>query len=111
MSDLVLKAKENRQQKPPNATITSTIPRRSVCLGSTTSTNSAKTSKTIPTLRRSVPNPNVTVNKTPDLLHPPKFGGQQWVNRKPDITNNLPSKNVQKPAAVLRVAENPKLDF
>lgn len=108
MSDLVLKSKENRQQKSPTATVpSSTIPRRSVCLASTTS-NAAKTSKSIPILRRSVP--NVTVNKTPDLLHPPKFGGQQWVNRKPDITNNLPNKNVQKPA-VQRVAEKPKLDF
>lgn len=110
MSGLALKSRENRQQKPPIASNTSTIPRRSVCLGSTTA-NTAKPSKSIPTLRRSVPaKPTITINKTPDLLHPPKFGGQQWSNRKPDITNNLPNKSVQKPT-VQQIAEIPKLDL
>lgn len=110
MSGLVLKCKENRQQKPQIASNKSTIPRRSVCLGSTTA-NTVKPSKTIPTLHCSVPSkPAIIINKTPDLLHPPKFGGQQWSNRKPDITNNLPNKSVQKPTVqpVQRVAEKPK---
>lgn len=50
----------------------------------------------------------ITINKIPDLLHPPKFGGQQFPNRKPDITNNLVNKSVQKPA-VQHVAEKPKV--
>lgn len=102
MSHIPLKSKENRVQRLPPITTNSTaaVPRRTVCLGSTTDTSANTTQKTV---RRSVS------NKAPDLLHPPKFGGQLSESRKPDITKNLPSKTVQKlpqPAP-----EKPKLDF
>jgi len=102
MSAFTLKSKENRLQKPPTVT-NSSVPRRSACVGTTTSTTTNH--RAIPLLRRSVP--NSTINKTPDLLHPPKFGGQQSINRKPDITKNLPNKVVQKPSQP--VAEKLKL--
>lgn len=99
MSNFALKSKENRIQRPrppPITTVasntTSSVPRRTVGFGTTTV--AAKPSGA--QYRRSVP---TTIGKTPDLLHPPKFGGQQLSNRgcKPDITKNLPSKPVQKP--------------
>lgn len=101
MSHIPSKSKENRVQRLPPITTnsTATVPRRTVCLGSTTDT-SANTQKTI---RRSVS------NKAPDLLHPPKYGGQLSESRKPDITKNLPSKTIQKLSQP--APEKPKLDF
>jgi len=102
MSNFALKSKENRIQRPRPPPITtlasntsSSAPRRTVGFGTTTTTvTTAKPSGA--QYRRSVP---TAIGKTPDLLHPPKFGGQQLSNRncKPDITKNLPSKTVQKP--------------
>lgn len=103
MSNLPLKSKENRVQKLPPTTSNSVaaVPRRTVCLGSTTDT-SAKTTTQKTLARRTV------CSKAPDLLHPPKYGGQLSESRKPDITKNLPSKTAQK----LRqpAPEKPKLD-
>lgn len=93
------------------------VPRRSVVATSTT-TNTVTThtvtnhTSAIPQIRRSVPS-NQTANKTPDLLRPPKFGGQQLANysvktNKPDVTNHLPTKMIQKPTQ--HVPEK-KLDF
>ncbi|XP_001942942.1 serine/threonine-protein kinase Aurora-2 [Acyrthosiphon pisum] len=102
MSSYALKSKENRIQRPRPPPVTaaasnvaSSAPRRTVGFGTTT--NTVTVAKPIGAqYRRSV---STTINKTPDLLHPPKFGGQQLSNRscKPDITKNLPSKTVQKP--------------
>lgn len=101
MSSFALKSKENRIQRPrppPVTTVasnTSSAPRRTVGFGTTTTTvTTAKPNGS--QYRRSV---STAIGKTPDLLHPPKFGGQQLSNRscKPDITKNLPSKTVQKP--------------
>jgi len=103
----VLKSKEKRQQKSPVPTSASSVPRRTICSESIKTT--AKPSCTIPTLRRSTPTITTTAAKTPDLLNPPKFGGQQFANRKPDLTKNLPSKVVQKP--LQHVPEKPKLVF
>lgn len=101
MSHIPSKSKENRVQRLPPITTnsTATVPRRTVCLGSTTDTSANTTQKTI---RRSVS------NKAPDLLHPPKYGGQLSESRKPDITKNLPSKTVQKLSQP--APEKPKLD-
>lgn len=103
MSNFVHKFKENQSQKLPSAATTSSLPRRSVLTTSTSAITINKntitastTSKGIPQLRRSVP--AITVNKTPDLLHPPKFSDQQLTNRKPDITKNLPYKITSKPS-------------
>lgn len=101
MSSFALKSKENRIQKPrpPQvATVTSNASSasgRTVAFGTTTTTvSTAKPGGG--QYRRSV---STAISKTPDLLHPPKFGGQQLSNRncKPDITKNLPSKPIQKP--------------
>lgn len=103
-----LKSTENRLQKPPTTTGSSSVPRRTVCLGPT-GTNAHSTHKAIPKpIRRSVPNTSSssTTNKTPDLLRAPKFGGQQMINRKPDITKNLPVKTLEK--KMLHVVEKPK---
>jgi len=102
MSSFALKSKENRIQRPRPPPVTavasntaSSAPRRTVGFGTTT--NTVTVAKPIGAqYRRSV---STAISKTPDLLHPPKFGGQQLSNRscKPDITKNLPSKSVQKP--------------
>ncbi|XP_026808093.1 serine/threonine-protein kinase Aurora-2-like [Rhopalosiphum maidis] len=101
MSSFALKSKENRMQRPripPVTTIssnTSSASGRTVGFGTTTTT--VTTAKPVGAqYRRSV---TTTISKTPDLLHPPKFGGQQLSNRscKPDITKNLPTKTTQKP--------------
>jgi len=106
MSSFVLKSKEKRTQNPPIPTsATSTVLRRTICLEPVKT--AAKPSKTLPTLRRSVP--TITVTKTPDLLNPPKFSGQQFVNRKPDLTKNLPKKDVQNLPS-RHVPEKQKLD-
>lgn len=114
MSSFVPKMKENRQQHQPSTTTSaSSTYRRSVCLANTkipsTKTTTTTTSNGVSNLRRSVV-PVVNKNKTPDLLHPPKFGGQQLANRKPDITKNLPSKIVQKPQQSQHVQEKPEYD-
>lgn len=100
---LPLKSRENRLQKPPTPKSGSSVPRRSECIGSTVTSSSAPiTQKAIPkVVRRSIPTPvsttTTTVNKTPDLLHAPKFGvHHQMTNRKPDLTKNLPNIIVEK---------------
>lgn len=115
MSGFVLKSKENRLQKPPTMiTNKSSVPRRSIVIGTSTTTGTVTThTSAIPQIRRSVPT-NQTTNKTPDLLRPPKFGGQQLANynvksNKPDVTNHLPTKVIQKPTQ--HVPEKSKLDF
>ncbi|XP_050530530.1 uncharacterized protein LOC126899552 [Daktulosphaira vitifoliae] len=102
------KSKDNRLSKP---TVTTSLPRRTVCLSNMASTSSSVVQKPSSKLRRSVATsvnkaPTTAIIKTPDLLHPPKFGGQQMVNRKPDLTKNLPSKTVDKKKK--SVEEKPK---
>lgn len=99
MSGFVLKSKENRRLQRTPATNVSTVPRRgplfkTTTVPTTTAPSTAATSRSIPRLCNNAPNLNI--NKTPDLLHPPKFGGQQLANRKPDITKNLPGRSVLK---------------
>lgn len=89
------------------------VPRRSVVTTSTTTNTVTTHTSAIPQIRRSVPT-NQTTNKTPDLLRPPKFGGQQLANynvksNKPDVTNHLPTKVFPKP--IQHVPEKTKLDF
>lgn len=101
MNGFVLKSKENQRLKRTPAANVSTVPRRTPCCGTTrtttatTTTSTTMTSRSIPRLCNNTLKLNI--NKTPDLLHPPKFGGQQLANRRPDITKNLPGKSVLRP--------------
>ncbi|XP_025422209.1 serine/threonine-protein kinase Aurora-2-like [Sipha flava] len=109
MNSFVPKSKENQRLQRAPAPNVSTLRRRTPCCGTTTATTTTSTTTT----SRSIPrlcnhSPKLNINKTPDLLHPPKFGGQQLANRKPDITKNLPGKSVLKPPPQ-RVAEKPKV--
>ncbi|VVC36642.1 Protein kinase domain,Protein kinase-like domain,Serine/threonine-protein kinase, active [Cinara cedri] len=106
MSSFVPKSKENRPQKPSITKVinsVSSVPRRTI---TTTTCATSTNPKVVSQLRRSVPMSSSN-NKTPDLLQPPKFGGQQLVNRKPDITKNLPSKMVQKPIQPAKTVQKP----
>lgn len=95
MSSYILKSKENRLQKPTTTTTSSSssIPRRAICLGTKTTSPMATAQKEISQPRRSVP--TTSINKTPDLIRPSKFGSQQLANRKPDITKNLSIKMIK----------------
>lgn len=108
MNSLVPKPKENRLPKPSNPktinpTIKPSIPCRTVVA---TTCATSQTSIKVPQLHPSVPIASSN-NKTPDLLRPPKFGGQKSLNRKPDITKHLPVKTIQKPSQS-PVMERPK---
>lgn len=110
MSGFVLKSQENRRLLKTQAANGSSVPRRAPCFGTSTGTTTA-TRTTTATTSRSIPRlctnaPKQNINKTPDLLHPPRFGGQQLANRKPDITKNLPGKSVLKPPPQ-NIAEKP----
>lgn len=102
MSSYTLKSRENlksnRLQKPTTTTTSSSssVPRRTICLGTKTVSTMATAQNEVPQPRRSVP--TTSISKTPDLLRPPKFGGQQLANRKPDITTNLPIRMIKKPS-------------